>query len=66
MGEVLTQLVPRGAYVRLTVANDDGDQSSQCYRVCKCGRYNLLHQCGDVACIHNDQCQLNYGMIQGL
>ena len=64
MGELLTQLVPRGAYVRIPIANDTR-RSTQCYRVCKCGGHNLLHHCRDMGCIRADQCQLNYGMIQG-
>jgi len=65
MGELLTQLVPHGAYVRIPVTDHSEAGSSECHRVCKCGRHNLLHQCRDVGCIANYQCQLQYGMIQG-
>jgi len=65
MGELLTQLVPLGAYVRIPVTDDSDASSSECYRVCKCGRHNLLHRCRYIGCIASHQCQLHYGMIQG-
>ena len=67
MGELLTQLVPHDAYVRIPVATDSSPgRSTQCYRVCRCGRHNLLHQCREIGCTAHDQCQLRYGMILGM
>jgi len=66
-------MVPHDALVRIpAVAADDTAQSesdlsssASCYRVCKCGRHNLLHQCRDISCVPPGHCQLDYGMIQG-
>ena len=70
MGDVPTRLVPHGSLVRIpaVAVSDDSatsERSSSCYRVCTCGRHNLLHQCRDVGCVRHDHCQLEYGMIQG-
>lgn len=58
MGEVVTQLVPQGSYVRIPAA-----ERTLCYRMCKCNRKSVLHQCRDMNCIHEEQCLLKSGMI---
>jgi len=66
MGEVVTQLVPFGTYVRIPMASPLPDGRTECYNMCKCGHLGRLNPCvRHMGCIKDEpkQCLLMSGMI---